>query len=118
MFRKAIEGLGMRKVDDPVALVTVEWVSPEMGGRVSGPPTAPVYAATCQFLLATDYLSETLSVLLEPVTAVEQKPFVSRCKLDFLARELGLPYVTIGAILYIFEGPKRVATAEVTEVLV
>ena len=39
----------MMSIDDPVALAVMEWLSPQAGGRRSGPPSWP-YAATCDFL--------------------------------------------------------------------
>jgi hypothetical protein len=44
----------IKHISEPVAIAVVGWLSPQQGGRSSGPPTAPVYAATCIFPLGGD----------------------------------------------------------------
>jgi hypothetical protein len=110
-------------IADPVAQAVVTWVTAEMGGRASGPPVGPVYAATSVVVHGADAevlpgwpaTADQLSILLQEV---ESLPSGARiCKVDFLARDLAGPFVRPGAILLIMEGPKVVATAVISEVL-
>ena len=63
----------MMSIDDPVALAVMEWLSPQAGGRRSGPPSWP-YAATCDFLEEdmrhhpgrSESPGYTMSIVLEP----------------------------------------------------
>ena len=107
----------------PIACAVVTWVPAEMGGRKSGPPSAPVYAATSVFILGGDSEvqpgwpqgADHLSILLKEVSML---PGGARlCKVDFLARDLARPFLDPGAILLIMEGPKVVATAVINEVV-
>lgn len=112
----------MRAIDDPVAIADVTWLSPEEGGRKSGPPTAQVYAATCVFPLGDDATvvpgwpaaGDALSILLQQVDT--DSTGVAVCKVDFLARDLARPFLVSGAPLLIMEGPAVVARATIREV--
>ncbi len=110
-------------IADPVALAVVTWVTLEMGGRASGPPAGPVYAATSVVVHGADAevlpgwpaTADQLSILLQEV---ESLPGGARiCKVDFPARDLAVPFVQPGATLLIMEGPKVVATAVITHVI-
>lgn len=112
----------IKQIAEPVAVAVVRWLSPAQGGRRSGPPAAPVYAATCVFAMGGDREvypdwpkgADHFSILLEEV---ERLPDDGRvCKVDFLARDLALRFVHAGAGLLIMEGPKVVAHAEIREV--
>jgi hypothetical protein len=110
------------QITEPIAYAVVKWILSEMGGRRSGPPTAPVYAATVVFVMGDDAevlpgwpaRAEKLSILLQEVESLCDGS--RRCKVDFLARDLARPFLHPGVELLIMEGPKVVATAEITEV--
>jgi hypothetical protein len=110
-------------IEEPLALATVTWASVEEGGRRSGPPTAPVYAATAVFVLGNDADVEPgwpaavnqISVLLQRVS----QPAMTKetAKVGFLFPELARPSLRNGAEFVVLEGPKVVARAVVTQVL-
>ena len=111
------------EISEPVAHAVVTWVPSEMGGRSSGPPGGPVYAATSVFVHGGDSEvqpgwpagADHLSVLLQETGTL---PGGARlCKIDFLARDLAQPFVHPGAVLLIMEGPRVVATAVISDVL-
>jgi hypothetical protein len=64
----------MDGLEKPFAHAVATWVSAEMGGRKSGPPTGPVYAATCVFVHGGDAevqpdwpaQGEHFSILMQP----------------------------------------------------
>ena len=110
-------------IAEPVAVAVVRCRPPELGGRGSGPPTVPVYAATCVFPLGNDHEvypgwprgADQFSILLEEI---ERLPDDNRvCRVDFLAPDLALRFVHPGADVLIMEGPKVVASAKIREVL-
>jgi hypothetical protein len=106
-------------IKEPLAYAVVTWVTPEMGGRSSGPPSGQVYAATSVFVHGGDAEvqpgwpvgADQLSVLLQETETLPGGAWV--CKIDFLARDLAAPLVCPGAVLLIMEGLKVVATAVV-----
>jgi hypothetical protein len=110
-------------VKDPVAAVAVRWVAAAAGGRRSGPPTAPVYAATAVFRL--DGEAETapgwpanadqLSILVQRTGVLPGGEDLA--SIGFLFPYLARPYLHVGAELVILEGPKAVAYAVVCELL-
>lgn len=84
----------IQTIEEPVAYAELSWLTADEGGRKSGPPTAPVYAATCVFPLGNDAAvhpgwpasGDAVSILLE---AVEKAADGSGTyKVDFLARDL------------------------------
>jgi hypothetical protein len=93
----------IERISEPMAHADVTWVSPEAGGRRSGPPTASVYAATAIFVMGDDAEvqpgwpsgAQHLSILLQRANEVSAGP--DRYKLDFLARELARPLIHPGA---------------------
>jgi len=107
-----------------MAVAMVTWLSADDGGRQSGPPSAPVYAATCVFPLGGESevqpgwpgTADQLSVLLQETEAGSDGSRV--CKVDFIARDAVRPFLHPGANMLILEGPKIVATAVVYEVCV
>jgi hypothetical protein len=110
-------------ISEPLAHAVVMWVPPEMGGRKSGPPTAPVYAATSIFVHGGDaevqpewplQAADELSILIQMTATLPGGAWL--CRIDFLARDLALPLVHPGAVLLIMEGPKVVGTAVITAV--
>lgn len=112
----------MKKIENPAAEAVVSWRSAEEGGRRSGPPTAPVYAATAVFVLGDDRelqpgwpaSADHLSVLLEETSVREDGSRV--CKVDFLVRELAIPHLVPGGEILVMEGPRVVASALITAV--
>jgi len=113
----------IKQITEPVAFAVVRWLSQEEGGRRSGPPTAPVYAATSVFALGNDHEvypdwprgADHFSILLEEVESLPGGDHLY--KVDFLARDLAEPFVHPGARLLVMEGPKVVARAEIQKVV-
>jgi hypothetical protein len=109
-------------IPEPWALATVNWLTAEQGGRSSGPPTAPVYAANCVFPLGEDAAlvpgwpaaGEMFSLLLQKRR--EQPDGTWLCAVDFLVREAVVPYVVRGAPMLVMEGPKVVGRAVIEDV--
>ncbi len=109
-------------INEPLAHAVVAWIAPEMGGRSSGPPSSPVYAATSVFVRGGDAEvqpgwplgADQLSILLQLTDTLPGGAWL--CKIDFLARDLASPLVRPGVVLLIMEGPKVVATAVITGV--
>jgi hypothetical protein len=108
---------------EPAAFAVVRWLSPAQGGRRSGPPAAPVYAATCIFPLGDVHEVhpdwprgvEQLSILL---AEVERLPNDDRvCKVRFLVPDLAQPFLHPGAEILVMEGPKIVGNAVIREVV-
>lgn len=113
------------RIERPVAHAVVSWLSAEQGGRRSGPPTAPVYMATAVFPLGGKRETQPgwpttadplLSVLLEEIPGSSRDARVY--KVDFLVRDLAIPFLHPGAEMLITEGPvKVVASAVIRDVL-
>lgn len=112
----------MEKIEDPVAEAVVSWRSADEGGRKSGPPTALVYMATAVFVQGDDRelqpgwpaSADQLSILLEEIAV--RGDGSRTCKVDFLVRDLALPYLVPGSEILILEGPRVVASAHVSTV--
>ncbi len=113
----------IEEITEPVANAVVTWVTPEMGGRSSGPPSGPVYAATSVFVHGGDAEvqpgwpvgADQLSILLQATDTLPGGAWL--CKIDFLARDLARPFIHPGAVLLVMEGPRVVATAVITAVV-
>ena len=111
-------------IEKPLAIASVRWVSAAAGGRRSGPPTAPVYAATAVFVLGGECevvpgwpaTADQLSVLLQKTDERSDGTHVD--KVDFLVPDLAIPMLRTGAEFLVMEGPKVVARAVVEEDLV
>jgi len=105
-----------------MAVASVAWLTEKEGGRKSGPPTAPVYAATCVFALGSDSevqpgwpaTGDALSILLQAVSTAANGS--GTYKVDFLARDLARPLLHVGADVLVMEGPTVVARAVILEV--
>lgn len=112
----------LENIDTPVATARVTWLAPEEGGRRSGPPAAPVYAANCTFPLGGEAATiprwpatvEKFSLLLQKVG--EQPDSTWLCNIDFFAPGLVASYLVAGAPMLVMEGPKVVGRALITEV--
>lgn len=107
----------MIELKTPLAVVALRWVPESDGGRPSGPPTAPVYAATAAFCpgetVGPD--ADLMSVLLQRTASLPDG--TETANIGFLAPTLAEPHLTVGAPLLITEGPKIVAHATIEEVL-
>lgn len=111
-------------IESPAAIARVTWLTAEQGGRRSGPPTAPVYAANCAFPLGGENevvpgwpgTAEKFSVLLQKQDVIADGSWV--CKVDFLARHLVAPHLRTSAEMLVMEGPKVVAHAIITGVAI
>jgi hypothetical protein len=110
-------------IERPVAHAVVSWFSADAGGRRSGPPTAPVYAATAVFPLCREAETQPgwpmtadtmLSVLLEEVPGPAGGARVY--KVDFLVRDLAWPFLHPGAEMLVTEGSRVVASAVIRDV--
>lgn len=110
----------MDRIEAPVGYGSVVWRTREEGGRSSGPPTALVYAATAVFVMGEDEdvqpgwpaSADALSIVLE---RVDQGGLIGRYKVDFLVRELALPYLSVGSDILIMEGPRVVGSLRIDE---
>ena len=104
------------------ATALLRWRSPVSGGRRSGPPLGPTYAATVVFALGDDQaaapsvppdLAEHLSAVFgfdappthEPATA--RVRFLTRDRVD----------LSVGAPFLVMEGPRPVADGTITSVV-
>ncbi|MCU6480535.1 hypothetical protein [Arthrobacter sp. A2-55] len=114
----------METISNPLATATFTWLSPEEGGRKSGPPTAPVYVSTCVFPLGGEQqvqpgwpaeADEMFSILLEEIETVGS-PSTRRYNVDFLTPDLVAQFVQPGAQVIVLEGPKVVALGQFDEV--
>ena len=113
----------IENIQNPVARASVTWLPASAGGRSSGPPTAPVYAANCTFPLG----GERETVPGWPATAEKFSVFIQRigdgaggawfCNLDFMSPDLVATYLSPGAPMLVMEGPSVVGEATITEVL-
>lgn len=109
-------------ISSPAAWADVRWRSAADGGRKSGPPTAPVYAANCTFPLGSESdmvpgwpaTAEKYSLLLQKLS--ENADGAWHCALDFLARDLVAGLITPGAEVLVMEGPRVVGDAIVTAI--
>jgi hypothetical protein len=103
----------IKTIENPLATAVVHWLSPDEGGRNSGPPTTAVYAATTTFRGVPDEI-EHFSILLERVKEIDEWNFVMR--VGFLVPELVQPRLRKGMQIPILEGPKVVAHATLRDV--
>ena len=108
----------------PVATAVLTWLTPDEGGRCSGPPNSHLYAATCVFPLGGEAevqpgwpatADEMFSILLEEIEVLDASN-ERRYKVGFLAPELAKPYTHDGAELLIMEGPRVVAHGRIDTV--
>ncbi|WP_157575003.1 hypothetical protein [Jiangella muralis] len=112
----------IEKIETPAATARVTWRSPHEGGRKSGPPSAPVYAANCAFPIGGETeldpgwpaTAEKFSLLLQRIA--ESPAGEWECKLDFLARNLVKQYLQPGAVMLVMEGPTVVGKAIISDV--
>jgi hypothetical protein len=112
----------IENLDTPAALALVRWLTPEQGGRASGPPTVPVYAANCSFPLGGEAetvpgwpaTAEKFSLLLQKIEVAEGGAWL--CKIDFLARDLVVDHLVPRSPMLVMEGPKVVGHATIEDV--
>lgn len=93
-------------------MAEIRWLPERQGGRHSGPPTAPVYAATAAFPGSDLAL---LSVLVQHIGARPDDSALAN--IGFLVPDLARPHLRVGAELLITEGPTIVAHAVIRELL-
>ncbi len=113
----------MNRIESPMAIASVRWLTAQEGGRRSGPPTAPVYMATSVFVEGDEdevqpgwpASADQLSILLEPVKSDDVGR--TRCVVGFLAPDLARASLRQGAELRVLEGPRVVAHARVERLL-
>jgi hypothetical protein len=101
-----------------MATAAIQWIPTPNGGRLSGPPTASVYAATAAFRLDDTEpwnTSALLSILVQRITTLDDGQHLAN--IGFLAPDLARPHLYPGAEIVITEGPKPVAHAHVRELL-
>ncbi|OLR91852.1 hypothetical protein [Actinokineospora bangkokensis] len=108
----------MNRIDHPAAFGSVAWLDATEGGRVSGPPTATVYAATCEFTTQegqreSEPSAERLSILLQPAVPGDW----SATRVGFLAEQLARPKLQVGVVVLVLEGPRTVGILRITEVV-
>jgi hypothetical protein len=109
-------------LEHPAASALVTWLSAAEGGRASGPPSAPVYAANCEFALGGKRetvpgwpaTAELFSVLIQRVDDAPEGAWL--CNVDFFAKDLVAAYLAPGAHMIVMEGPKVVGDATICEV--
>ncbi|MFI1294321.1 hypothetical protein ACH4VM_39130 [Streptomyces sp. NPDC020792] len=106
----------MIELKEPMAVAVVRWLPESQGGRRSGPPTAPVYAATATFRSDTPQSdADLLSIL---VKRTGTRPDGSDLAgIGFLVPDLARLHLQVGVELLITEGPKVVAHAVIHELL-
>ncbi|WP_280382495.1 hypothetical protein [Nocardia wallacei] len=115
--------MAINKIENPEATACLRWVSPEQGGRQTGPPTAPVYTTTAVFRLGGEeetqpgwpaQSNQAISILIERTG--EDCDDGELVTIGFLAPDLARPYLHSGAEILVLEGPKVVAVMLVREV--
>ncbi|MFD5430180.1 hypothetical protein [Streptomyces sp. NPDC127084] len=102
----------MIEFKEPLAVAEIRWLPESEGGRASGPPSAPVYAATVTFPSSGAAL---LSILVQYICT--QPDGTTLANIGFLVPDLARPHLRVGAELQITEGPTVVAHAVVRELL-
>lgn len=115
--------MALLEIKNPVATANVRWLTASEGGRISGPPTAPVYSATAVFCLGGEAetapgwpaSADQLSILVQPLGGHEGEEGVSL--IGFLLPDLARPHLHPDAELLILEGPKVVAEATIRDLL-
>ncbi|BCY09689.1 hypothetical protein L3i22_047770 [Actinoplanes sp. L3-i22] len=99
----------------------MRWLTAAEGGRRSGPPTAPVYAATCVFPLGGEEQvvpgwpgsADQLSILVEQFAGDAHERLA---RVDFLVPGLAEPHLRPGRQILILEGPRVVGHAIIRQV--
>lgn len=115
--------MAVLEIKNPMAIVHIRWLSTEEGGRKTGPPSAPVYAATAVFRLGDESevmpgwpaTADQMSILVERAAAVADG--IESGRIGFLVPDLARPFLRVGAEVLIMEGPRVVADATVIELL-
>jgi len=101
----------------PLARSRLAWLSPEQGGRRSGIPPGPDYAATMRLAEPAEPTPD-LSVI---VRYLDAPPGVAGQEFDahlcFLAPEHAAAVLAVGTRIEVCEGPRAVAAGVVTALL-
>jgi hypothetical protein len=101
----------------PVAKLQLRWLTPEEGGRKSGPPPGPIYAPTARF--AEDPIDRQFSIGLRRLDSSTDAKEWKDTELMFLFPESNpdaVKRLTSGSILKIHEGGRVVAEGQVLSV--
>ena len=102
----------MSELATPFAWAVVIWLAPAEGGRKTGPPSAPVYAANCSFPAEgeNDVIADgpTTATIYSPLLAKEAENDDGSwvCAIDFLARDLVSACMLSGTSMLVMEGPR------------
>ena len=116
--------VALKRIDDPAAEAVVTWLTPEEGGRLSGPPTMPVYATNCAFPLGGESeihpnwprdADPSLTIFIQRLGS--EVAWSERAWIAFIAPELARPYVRVGVEISVLEGYRLVGRCVVTELL-
>ena len=110
------------EIQKPMATVSLRWIQSDVGGRRSGPPTAPVYMATAVFKVGDERevmpgwpaTADQLSILVQRLGTVESGE--ESAYIDFLVPDLARPHLYVGAEILVMEGPRVVAEATVSDI--
>jgi hypothetical protein len=100
------------ELKEPLAVAEIRWLPESQGGRASGPPSAPVYAATATFAGSG---AAPLSILVQHLST--QPDGTTLANIGFLVPDLAKPHLHVGTELKITEGPRVVAHAVIRELL-
>ena len=101
----------------PVAKLQLRWLTPEEGGRKSGPPPGPIYVPTARF--AEDPIDRQFSIGLRRLDKSTDSKEWKDTELMLLFPESNPDVVkrlTSGSVLHIYEGQKVVAEGQVLSV--
>lgn len=96
-----------------VASGTIRWLTPEEGGR-QAPPPGPVYAATARF--DPELPNGDVSIVLRYRDSVPATTLERAVDIGFLAPDLVRDRLRPGLLLWVTEGPHKVATCRVEDV--
>ena len=107
---------------DVLAKARIRWLNPSEGGRESGPPPGPQYAASAVFVLGNDWeVVPDWPVGAEYFSVGMNLGDIARdgrqtAEIDFLARDLVADLLRPGVEFLVMEGARHVGTAQVLEV--
>jgi hypothetical protein len=99
------------KQHKPQAIAQVVWRSESEIGKAMPPPNSTSWAATARF--TNEDVSELFSVVLYYRDSARRQ----ETELHFFAPELVIPRLGVGSRLYITDGPRIMADAEILKVI-
>jgi hypothetical protein len=93
----------------------IEWMSAEQGGRSSGPPIGPDYAAPAKFLAHADaWILEAWDLLVHQVECVGGSD-KWLADVQFRVNEAPHEWIVPNAEFELYEGKRRVATGVILD---